>query len=125
MMEQRNERTTEVRQEACASVEDQLGEEGDGKAAVSSAAPELPQLREALCLPSTFSCPFLPPAPLPWWSGLTLLLKSPFLRNFCGSRLPIPQVPMVRSRGVVPACSVTVFVGAVQSLDVPRKHNKN
>lgn len=83
-----------MRQEVCTSVEDQLGEQGDGKAALSSAAPELSQLREALWLPSTFSCPFLPPAPPrphPWpqWPGLTLLLKSPFLSNFCDPRLPI------------------------------------
>lgn len=88
-MEKSNERTTGVRQEACTSVEEQLGEQGDGKAAVPSAAPELPQLREALWLPSTFSCPFLPPASPTRWPGLTLLLKSPFLRNFCDPRLPI------------------------------------
>lgn len=38
---------------------------------------------------------------------------------------PWSPSPVGRRRGVVPASSPTVFVGAVQSQDVSRKHNKN
>lgn len=59
-----------MRQEACASVKDQLHEQGDGKAAASSAAPELPQLRGLCGFPAPFPAHFChqrPPTPLVAW----------------------------------------------------------